>query len=185
MEAQKIFMYAHIMYVIVIIQPTSNLKVVLSMILTRSISNIFVTYFYYSKKNQNLYLFYYKLNGEANSFMFYLRNFYLLSYFYVNNCFIFNWILGKLFLFFTLPCLHFTLIKKNKRLQNHSISTIILSFYSRGQITHTHTFPIHFQFQIFSSTHITTSPNFLSIILESSDNLTKIVIHLLNHKYGN
>ncbi len=154
MEAQKIFMYAHIMYVIVIIQPTSNLKVVLSMILTRSISNIFVTYFYYSKKNQNLYLFYYKLNGEANSFMFYLRNFYLLSYFYVNNCFIFNWILGKLFLFFTLPCLHFTLIKKKQETpksqyihnnfvllfqrSNHTHSYISYSFSILDILFHTH-----------------------------------------------
>jgi len=82
--------------------------------MTRSISNIFVTYFYYAKKNQILYLFYYKLNGEANGFMFYLRNFNLLSYFMSKFFSFFNWILGKLFLFFTLPWLHFTLIKKKQ-----------------------------------------------------------------------
>jgi hypothetical protein len=84
------------------------------MILTRSISNIFVIYFYYTKKFQIIYLFYYKLNREANGFMSYLRSFNLLSHFMSKIVSFFNWILGKLFLFFTLPCLYFTLIKKQQ-----------------------------------------------------------------------
>ncbi len=84
------------------------------MILTQSISNVFVTYFYYTKNFQFLYLFYYKLNGKANGFMFYLKKINLLSYFMSKFVSFFNWILGKLFLFFTLPCLHFTLIKKQQ-----------------------------------------------------------------------
>jgi hypothetical protein len=85
------------------------------MILTRSISNIFVTYFYYTKKFQILYLFYYKLNGEVNGFMFYLRIFYLLSFFYVKNCFIFQLDFGQTIFIFYFTMLSFYINKKTTR----------------------------------------------------------------------
>jgi hypothetical protein len=85
------------------------------MILTQSISNIFVTYCYYIKKIQVLYLFYYNLNGKANGFMFYLRGFYLLSYFYLENCFIFQLDFGKTIFIFYFTMLAFYINKKTTR----------------------------------------------------------------------